>query len=197
MTIRYYDPNLSPEALEGYQGYSLQVFTSGRIKLSFHRSHTDRVEYYADRPKRHREAYARQVKRSANAMPEHYTVTEHALGGSPATLTYRVHLKRDNNATADNAHVILETEADTCHVVLNALHHQWVLPPAVCQALLARSGPRKGAAACFNEYLQAYDHDWQDATFIPVDYREGYRDPSKARANRTAHITHAQDDDQF
>ena len=32
---KYYDPNLSQETLETYQGYSLQVFTSGRIKLSF------------------------------------------------------------------------------------------------------------------------------------------------------------------
>ena len=79
MTLQFYDQNLSPETLATYQGYSLQVFTSGRIKLSFHRSHTDRVEYYADCPKRNREAYARQVMRSATAMPEHYTVTEHVL----------------------------------------------------------------------------------------------------------------------
>lgn len=194
MTMKHYDPSLSPETLPSYQGYSLQVFISGRIKLSFHRSHSDRVEYYADRPKRHYEAYSRQVKRSATTMPEHYAVTEALLSASPYSLTYRVHLKRDNNATADNAHVILETEADTCHVVLNNLHHAWVLPPAVSQALLARSGPRKGAAACFNEYLQAYDHDWQDATFAPADYQEGYRAPSKAWANSAAHAT-PQDDD--
>ena len=183
MTNKYYDQNLSPQILPSYQGYSLQVFTSGRIKLSFHRSHTDRVEYYADRPKRHREAYSRQVKRSGTTMPEHYAVTERVLGATPATLTYRVHLKRDNNATADNAHVILDTEADTCHVILSTLHHQWELPPAVCRALLESAGPRKGAAACFNEYLQAYDHDWQDGLFELKDYREGYRAPAKARTN--------------
>jgi hypothetical protein len=197
MTMKHYDQNLAPEVLERYQGYSLQVFTSGRIKLAFHHSHTDRVEYYADCPKRHREAYTRQVKRSATALPEHYAVTEALLNASPATLTYRVHLKRDNNATADNAHVILETETDTCHVVLNDLHHQWVLPPTVCQALLARSGPRKGAAACFNEYLQAYDHDWQDATFTPADYREGYRAPDKARARNASQSWQEDDDDRF
>ena len=53
----YIDPKLSQESLETYQGYSLQVFTSGRIKLSFHKSHKDRVEYYAVKPKRSREAY--------------------------------------------------------------------------------------------------------------------------------------------
>ena len=31
---KYIDPKLSQESLETYQGYSLQVFTSGRIKLS-------------------------------------------------------------------------------------------------------------------------------------------------------------------
>jgi len=33
---KYDDPKLSLETLQTYQGYSLQVFTSGRIKLSFH-----------------------------------------------------------------------------------------------------------------------------------------------------------------
>ena len=66
--MKYLDQNLTQETLETYQGYSLQVFTSGRIKLSFHRSHKDRVEYYADCPKRGREAYARQVNRSATVM---------------------------------------------------------------------------------------------------------------------------------
>ena len=57
---KYIDPKLSQEALETYQGYSLQVFTSGRIKLSFHKSHKDRVEYYAECPRRFKEAYAKQ-----------------------------------------------------------------------------------------------------------------------------------------
>ena len=57
---KYIDPKLSQEALETYQGYSLQVFTSGRIKLSFHKSHKShkyRVEYYAECPRRFKEAY--------------------------------------------------------------------------------------------------------------------------------------------
>ena len=41
----YLDNNFSSATLQTYQGYSLQVFASGRIKLSFHRSHNDRVEY--------------------------------------------------------------------------------------------------------------------------------------------------------
>ena len=62
---KYFDPDLSEEILETYQGYSLQVFASGRSKLSFHRSHKDRAEYYAVKPKRFREAYRRQYDRSA------------------------------------------------------------------------------------------------------------------------------------
>jgi hypothetical protein len=67
---KFYDPKLSLETLQTYQGYSLQVFTSGRIKLSFHISHTRRVEYYAERPKRFREAYAKQHQRSQLVYPD-------------------------------------------------------------------------------------------------------------------------------
>ena len=76
---KYIDPKLSQEALETYQGYSLQVFTSGRIKLSFHKSHKDRVEYYAVKPKRSREAYKRQYDRSALTKAEHYQLIEELL----------------------------------------------------------------------------------------------------------------------
>ena len=60
---KYIDPKLSKDALETYQSYSLQVFTSGRIKLSFHKNHKDSVEYYAAKPKRSREAYKRRYNR--------------------------------------------------------------------------------------------------------------------------------------
>ena len=49
---KYIDPKLSKDALETYQSYSLQVFTSGRIKLSFHKSYKDSVEYYAVKSRR-------------------------------------------------------------------------------------------------------------------------------------------------
>ena len=100
---KYFDPDLSQETLETYQGYSLQVFASGRIKLSFHRSHKDRAEYYAVRPKRSGEAYRRQSARSASAMPEHYRLIEQLLAEHPESLVYRVHRKGDSNATADTA----------------------------------------------------------------------------------------------
>ena len=99
---KYIDPKLSQEALETYQGYSLQVFTSGRIKLSFHKSHKDRVEYYAVKPKRSREAYKRQYNRSVLTKPEHYQLIEELLAEHPNSLIYRMHLKGDINATTDN-----------------------------------------------------------------------------------------------
>ena len=91
---KYIDPKLSQESLETYQGYSLQVFTSGRIKLSFHKSHKDRVEYYAVKPKRSREAYKRQYDCSAFTKPEHYQLIEMLLAEHPNSLIYRVHLTK-------------------------------------------------------------------------------------------------------
>ena len=89
-TNKYDDPKLSLETLQSYQGYSLQVFTSGRIKLSFHISHTHGVEYYGECPKRFREAYARQYQRSRQVLPEHFACVGAILGGPPASLIHRV-----------------------------------------------------------------------------------------------------------
>ena len=172
---KYIDPKLSQETLETYQGYSLQVFTSGRIKLSFHKSHKDRVEYYAVKPKRSREAYKRQNDRSATAKPEHYQLIEELLGEHPNSLIYRVHLKGDINATTDNAHVLVTTNKELLHLVLDKLTHQWQLPTQVINALLTASGPKKGRSAIFNAYMASYQHDWVDIIFTEQDYRDGYR----------------------
>jgi hypothetical protein len=180
---KFYDPKLSLETLQTYQGYSLQVFTSGRIKLSFHISHTHRVEYYAERPKRFREAYAKQHQRSHLAYPDHFAIVEHRLEASPNTLIHRVHLKGDNNTTADHAHVLTDISNNACHVILGTLHHEWELPKEVTRALHLRVGPRRGAASIFNEYMPSYDHDWEDAIFTLQDYQQGYREPHKARGN--------------
>ena len=118
---KYFDPDLSEEILETYQGYSLQVFASGRIKLSFHRSHKERAEYYAVRPKRSREAYRRQYDRSAVTMPEHYRLVEELLAEHPEGLVHRVHVKGDSNATAENANVIVLVEKRSLHVLLGML----------------------------------------------------------------------------
>jgi hypothetical protein len=177
---KYIDPKLSQEALETYQGYSLQVFTSGRIKLSFHKSHKDRVEYYAVKPKRSREAYKRQYDRSGLTKPEHYQLIEDLLAEHPNSLIYRVHLKGDINATADNAHVFVPTDKGLLHLVLGSLTHQWQLPAQVINALLTATGPKKGRSAIFNEYMASYQHDWVDIIFTEQDYRDGYREPKAA-----------------
>ena len=109
---KYIDPKLSQESLETYQGYSLQVFTSGRIKPSFHKSHKDRVESYGVKPKRSREAY-KMYDRSALTKPEHYQLIEELLAEHPNSLIYRMHLKGDINATADNTHINTDTKAET------------------------------------------------------------------------------------
>jgi len=189
---KYIDPKLSQEILETYQGYSLQVFTSGRIKLSFHKSHKDRVEYYAVKPKRSREAYKRQNDRSALTKPEHYQLIEELLAEHPTRLIYRVHLKGDINATAGNAHVLIPTGKGLLHLVLGKLTHQWQLPTQVINALLKGSGPKKGRSAIFNEYMASYQHDWVDTIFTEQDYRNGYRELIAAKHG---HSTSHQDDD--
>ena len=189
---KYIDPKLSQESLETYQGYSLQVFTSGRIKLSFHKSHKDRVEYYAVKPKRSREAYKRQYDRSALTKPEHYQLVEELLAEHPNSLIYRMHLKGDINATTDNAHVLVTTNKELLHLVLDKLTHQWQLPTQVINALLTASGPKKGRSAIFNEYMASYQHDWVDMTFTEQDYRNGYRADT---VNRPVHHASHQDDD--
>ena len=178
---KYFDPNLSPETLESYRGYSLQVFASGRIKLSFHRSHKDRAEYYAVKPKRSGQAYGRQSARSASAMPEHYRLVEELLAEHPEGLVHRVHVKGDSNATADNAHAIVLIEKRRLHVLLGTLHHRGDLPVQVLNALLTARGPRRGSPAIFNEYMASYQHDWEDVSFTEQDYGEGYREPKAAK----------------
>lgn len=173
--MKHFDQNLTQETLETYQGYSLQVFPSGRIKLSFHRSHKDRVEYYGECPKRFKEAYAKQSNRSRAHLPDHFDLVETVLVSCPHSLIHRLHMKADNNATADNAHIITDIEADTCHILLGTLHHRWELPLPVVQHLMSASGPRRGAAACFNEYMPSYEHDWMEAEFRLQDYQKGYR----------------------
>ncbi|MDA9991256.1 hypothetical protein N9E48_10680 [Paracoccaceae bacterium] len=177
----YLDNNFSSATLQTYQGYSLQVFASGRIKLSFHRSHTDRVEYYCAKAKRCKEAYKRQHTRSYTLMPEHFDLVDRLLASPSRYLIHRVHLKGDTNATADNAHVVTDIDQGCMTVVLDALHHQWFLPRPVVNALLEASGPKKGQGSIFNEYMATYEHDWEDAVFEEQYHQKGYREPPRNR----------------
>jgi hypothetical protein len=62
--MKFHESLFELQSLTALQGYSLQVFASGRIKLTFSDAGTQRYEYYADWPKRDTEAYHRQRKRS-------------------------------------------------------------------------------------------------------------------------------------
>ena len=179
----YLDNNFSSATLQTYQGYSLQVFASGRIKLSLHRSHTDRVEYYCVKAKRCKEAYKRQHTRSYTLMPEHFDLVDRLLASPSCYLIHRVHLKGDTNATADNAHVVTDIDQGCMTVVLDALLHQWFLPRPVLNALLEACGPKKGQGSIFNEYMATYEHDWEDAVFEEQYHQKGYREPPRNRSH--------------
>lgn len=186
----YTDPNFTHEALDSFQGYSLQAFASGRIKLSFHRNNAQRKEYYADRPKRDAEAYCRQRTRSAEALPNHFALVDTLRTNRACGAILRVHLKGDNNKTADNAHVLLSWSNNVCLVVLEQMVHAWELPTEAMISLCEGQGSRQGAASIFNEYMPSYEHDWQASDFNLTHYAKGYR-PLKTGT----HFAASKDDD--
>ena len=61
---KYLDTFFEQEHLIELQGYRVQVFASGRVKLSFPDVGNRSTEYYAEWLKRDTEAYRRQRKRS-------------------------------------------------------------------------------------------------------------------------------------
>ena len=174
---KYLDTFFEQKHLTELQGYRLQVFASGRVKLSFLDVGNRSVEYYAEWPKRDTEAYRRQYKRSVEHIPHHFELVDTLRTESDARAILRVHAKGDNNKTADNAHILLSYSTSECAVVMNALVHTWELPSEVLQKFYERNGPRKGVSSVFNEYMPSYEHDWEDATFDMSDYRQGFRSP--------------------
>ena len=176
---QFNDPFFEKENLIALQGYSLQVFASGRVKVTFWEVGNRRIEYYAEWPKRDTEAYRRQHKRSVEHLTHHFEIVDTLRTKSDARAILRVHAKGDNNKTADNAHVLLSYSTNECIVVMNTLVHVWELPSEVLQAFFERSGPRQGASSVFNEYMPSYEHDWENATFGVVDYRRGFRSPKR------------------
>ena len=183
---KYLDTFFEQKHLTELQGYRLQVFASGRVKLSFLDVGNRSVEYYAEWPKRDKEAYRRQYKRSVEHIPHHFELVDTLRTESDARAILRVHAKGDNNKTADNAHILLSYSTSECAVVMNALVHTWELPSEVLQKFYERNGPRKGVSSVFNEYMPSYEHDWEDATFDMSDYRRGFRSP---KINK--HASHA------
>ena len=179
----YSDPYFTPATLEGFQGYHLQVFASGRAKITLQHDGKRQVEYYADRPKRDREAYCRQKKRSAAILPEHFRVVDRLLDASRAAYVYRVHAKGDNNKTADNAHLVVSEYASTIWVVMGTIIHEWKVEDRVAAKLITGGGARKGAASIFHEFVPTFEHDWQDATFDETMYKQGYRNQTRTQQN--------------
>lgn len=174
---KYCDAFFEQQHLAELQGYRLQVFASGRVKLSFLDVGNRSVEYYAEWPKRDTEAYRRQHKRSAEHMPHHFDVVDTLRTQSDARAILRVHAKGDNNKTADNAHVLLSYSENECILVMNTLAHIWELPTEATQTFYERNGARTGVPSVFNEYMPSYEHDWETATFHKADYKEGFRSP--------------------
>ena len=73
---KYLDTFFEHEHLMELQGYRLQVFASGRVKLSFPDVGNRSTEYYAEWPKRDTEAYRRQHKRSVEHSPQHFDLVD-------------------------------------------------------------------------------------------------------------------------
>ena len=168
-------PEFTPDILTTYLGYHLQFFRSGRAKISFQITPHKKVEFYADRPKRDRQGLLRQKKRSGAALPKHFDLIATLLRDVPDAKVFRLHAKGNNNATADNAHLLVSLEQATLWLVMSEVTHQWELTPLLAQVLLEGKGKRLGEASIFNEYMPTYEHDWQDAEFGLEDYTVGSR----------------------
>lgn len=171
----FIDPYFTPHQLHRYQGYHLQVFQSGRAKLSLQGHGRDKRDYYCERVKRDREGYRRQKLRSYADLPEHFDRVDVVLSRCPGVVVFRVHRQGDNNATADNVHLLASQEGTALWLVFGAVIHEWEVPTPVLLALLLGRGPRRGVASVFHEYMASYEHDWEDAQFFLGDYRFGYR----------------------
>ena len=168
--------SFTPAGLLGFQGYHLQVFTSGRAKLSFQGEGRTQLHYYGERPKRDQEAYRRQKKRSGSLLADHFTQVDALLADLERAYVYRLHLQGNNNATADNAHLVASQYTTSVWLIMGAVVHEWDLPGPAAGCLISGSGPRVGSASLFNEFVPAYEHDWEDAVFSDEHYRRGLRE---------------------
>ena len=170
---QFIDPSFLPPTLTSFQGYHLQVFTSGRVKLSLQGEGKHQIQYYGERPKRDREAYARQRLRSYAEAPDHFDRVDALLEQWKRARVFRIHLKGDNNKTADNAHFIATQDASMIWVVFDAILHTWEVPDMLMPPLLTGNGPKTGLPSVFRAYLPSYEHDWQDAHFGEEHYPDG------------------------
>ena len=200
MTV-FIRPEFTPGTLPTFNGYHLQIFAAGRAKISL-RTLTlkKKTEFYTALPKRDRDGLRRQKARSLTALADHFATVDQLLSDHPDAKVFRVHAKGDNNATADNAHVLASLEQEALWLVMSGVVHRWELTTMLVHVLLQGKGKRTGEASIFNEYAPTQDHDWQDATFEMADYAKGLREgpasidsptapPSKAAPPPTQAIT--------
>ncbi|SFJ55605.1 hypothetical protein [Celeribacter neptunius] len=172
----YIDPKFFNANLSQYQGYHLQVFRAGRAKISLQAETQQKHEYFAQRPKRDLEGYGRQKARSRDNSKEHFRIVDRLLADNTDAKVYRLYAKGNNNETADNAHLIASVAKKTIWLVMGTITHRWIVLSAVVEWLVSGKGARTGEQSLFNEYMPSYEHDWQDASFLPEDYKHEIRD---------------------
>jgi hypothetical protein len=105
--IEHIRPEFTPDILPTFNGYHLQIFAAGRAKISLQTvTMKKKHEFFASRPKKDRAAFKRQKARSMVALPEHFAAVDQILSDHPDAKVFRLHEKGNNNATADNAHLL-------------------------------------------------------------------------------------------
>ncbi|MDA9980288.1 hypothetical protein N9E38_02490, partial [Yoonia sp.] len=155
-------PEFTPGTLPTFNGYHLQIFASGRAKISLQTViNNKKTEFYTALPKRDRDGLRRQKARSLKDLPDHYARIDQILSDHPDAKVFRLHAKGNNNATADNAHVIASVEQASVWLIMTGVVHQWELTAMLVDILLRGKGKRTGEASIFNEYAPTQDHDWQ------------------------------------
>jgi len=170
-------PEFTLETLQTYTGYHLQIFASGRAKISLQMVPINKKsEFYALCPKKDRAAYQRQKDRSKITLVDHFATVDQLLSDYLDAKVYRLHEKGNNNATADNAHLLASLEQAAVWLVMNEVVHRWQLTTRLVQVLLEGKGSRSGQASIFNEYAPTQEHDWQDTAFEFEDYRRDLGD---------------------
>ena len=169
-------PEFTSGTLLTFIGYHFQIFAAGRAKISLQTvTNKKKKEFYTARPKKDRAAYQRQKARSLAALPDHYAVVDRLLADVPDAKIFRLHEKGNNNATADNAHLLASLDQATLWLVMSGVVHRWQLNTMLVHVLLEGKGNRTGEASIFNEYMPTYEHDWEDAEFGLEDYKVGPR----------------------
>jgi hypothetical protein len=184
--IEHIRPEFTPNILPTHLGYHLQIFAAGRAKISLQTVTMKKNEFFASRPTRDRAAFKRQKARSMVALPEHYAAVDQILSDHPDAKVFRLHEKGNNNATADNAHLLASLEQEALWLVMSGVVHRWELSALLVHILLDGKGKRVGEPSIFNEYVPTQEHDWQDATFEKADYAKGFREGPASAAIPTA-----------